>query len=223
MNQSVEIDKRYGCPRDSQHIGTSMSILLDATDPYAVSQVKQVANIIFDRVDSLDPYDRVKIYMVGDTSKEQWRRPVFHRCIPDPESSEMPIFKRLQKVTFTTFLEDALSKIQGSENQSPIIESLGWMAADFERDPSTKIVVLVSDLIENSEVVSMYSSGWLKEAESNSRRISSKQPMLREIDVELVILARPAIETQNETLLEWWIKFLGQSGGFVTESRTVSG
>ena len=215
------IDERTGCPcpGEARHDAVTLSILLDATDPYGAAQKRSVVDAVWDEVDALAEYDRVKVYSVRQTPEV----PDFNRCKPARELGKPSIENDLREALFNEFLDDSLQKLQGTRPSSPIISSLGWVASDRERDGSARRVLLVSDLIENSDVLSQYDPGWLDDYERNRERIHDQCPMLDETDVDILFPTRPSQPAQDNVLVKWWLDYFRACGGRVQSVRKITG
>ena len=211
--------ERTGCPCDAGHTAVTLSILLDATDPYGAAQQRSIVDAVWDEADVLAVYDRIKVYTVQRTPAA----PIFNLCKPGRQLRDSPVENRLREVRFKKFLDDALKQIQGTRPSSPIIASLGWVASDRERDGSRKRVLLVSDLIENSDVLSQYDPGWPGRYEGNRKRIHDQCPMLDGIEMDILFPTRPNRAIQNNDLVQWWLDYLHACGGRVASVRKMTG
>ena len=207
------------CPGESGHTNVTLSILLDATDPYGAAQKRSIVNAVWDEVDALAVYDRVKVYTVQQTPAT----PNFNLCKPGWRLGDPPIVKEWREARFKQFLDDSLEKLQGTRPTSPLIASLGWVASDRERDDSKRRILLVSDLIENSNVLSQYDPGWLDHYERNRSRIHDQCPMLDGTDMDILFPTRPSRSTQNNELVAWWLDYLQACGGRVGSVRKMTG
>lgn len=216
------VDPVTGCALRSANSGSALTILLDSTEPYSAVQLKQVSNRIVAAVEGLSPLDRVRIYTVGDAS-EKLLKPYFDFCKPDPNANESPILSRFKLANFTFMLEENLKQMQGSRSSSPIIASLGSVAADLPNIYEDRKIILVSDLIENSEIISMYPSDWPAIAEREERNIAAKRPMLSGILLEVLFIPRPNQPQQGVALRDWWWRFIEDSGGNIARFTPISG
>lgn len=130
----------------------------------------------------------------------------------------------MREARFKKFLDGSLEKLQGGTRpSSPIISSLEWVASDRERDGSRKRILLVSDLIENSDVLSQYDPGWLGHYGRSRKRIHDQCPMLDGVDVDILFPARADRATQDNVLVEWWLDYLRACGGRVQSVRKITG
>lgn len=210
---------KTGCPMEKGHTATTLSILLDATDNYGATQQRSIVNRVWDRVDSLQIYDRIKIYTVESTAQPA----IFHLCKPKKELQDSPAHRLLKDVRFKTFLNNALEQLQGTSDDSPIIASLGWVAADRERDDSSQYILLVSDLIEHSDTLSQYNPDWPTVYQANRKRIHDQCPMLDGTQIDILLPTRPKRPTQDNALVRWWDEYLGACGGYVNSVNKITG
>ncbi len=217
--ESPRTDDDTYCPAEKGHTAVTLSILLDATENYGATQQRSIVNRVWDRVDALEVYDRIKIYTVESIAQP----PIFHLCKPGKELQDTPIFQRLKDASFKEFLNNALEQLQGTRNESPIVASLGWVAADRERDDSSQYILLVSDLIEYSETLSQYNPDWLTVYQSNRRRFHDQCPMLDGFQIDILMPTRPERSTQDNALVSWWDEYLGVCGGYVNSVTKITG
>ena len=217
--ETPKLHGKTGCPIEKGHTTVTLSIVLDATENYGATQQRSIVNRLWDRVNSLEVYDRIKIYTVESTAQP----PIFHLCKPGKELQDSPAHRLLKDVRFKKYLNDALEKLQGTRDESPIIASLGWVAADRERDDSSQHILLVSDLIENSGGFSQYKQDWQAVYQANRKRIHDQCPMLEGVQIDILLPARPDQSTQDNALVSWWDEYLGACGGYVNSITKITG
>ena len=213
------VDSTTSCPHEDGYTAVSLSILLDSTDTYGAGQRLSLINRVWDEVDALDVYDRVKVYQVERGAQV----PLQNLCKPGRSLQDTPFQQRFQEVRFKEFIGNALQRLEGERPISPIIESLGWVAADRERDSSKRRIMLVSDLLEHSAVISHYSPDWRLHYERNRQRIHGQCPNLENTQLDLVFAVRPEQPNQNNDLVEWWLEYLDSCGGYVNSVTRVTG
>ncbi len=217
--ETPKLHGKTGCPREKGHTAVTLSIVLDATENYGETQQRSIVNTVWDSVEALEVYDRIKIYTVESTAQP----PIFHLCKPGKELQDSPAHRLLKDVRFKKYLNDALEKLQGTSDESPIIASLGWVAADRERDGSSQHILLVSDLIENFDGFSQYSPSWPAVYKANRKRIHDQCPMLNGVQINILWPTRPDQSTQDNTLVSWWDEYLGACGGYVNSINKITG
>ena len=213
------LDSDTSCPHESGYTQVSLSILLDSTDTYGAGQRLSLINRVWDEVDALDVYDRVKVYQVERGEQV----PLQNLCKPARSLQDTPLQQRFQEARFKELIDEALRSLDGERAISPIIESLGWVAANRERDKSERRILVVSDLLEYSDVISHYNPDWRRNYEKNRQRIHGQCPNLENARLDLLIAARPAEPNQNNDLVEWWLEYLESCGGQVRSVARVTG
>ena len=211
-----------GCLAEQQKTNSSLSILLDTTDQYRPVQLKVIKNILYERVLELKQFDHVKVYRV-DELRDGILKAAINICKPGLDQLENPLFSKLKKVQFEEAIDSAFKVMEGSKPTSPIIESISSIASDMSLAHEDKEIIVVTDLIENSEIVSMYRNGWESKLKSDERYLEKTQPTLGGIRVRLLMLARPEVSTQNLDLKKWWIRFLRSSGAPKVELKEIRG
>ena len=207
------------CPIEPGYTQVSLSIALDATDVYGPAQRREIVNKIWDYVYKMAVHDRIKMYTVVHGEQT----PLLDLCKPGPSLKNSPAERKLRELEFKDFIEDALDALQGTQSSSPIIESIGWIAADYSRDDSTQRIVLVSDLIEHSDVISHYNPSWIEQYERNRSRILDQCPNLEGIHIDILVPTRSGVPTQNNDLYMWWSEYLTSCGGFVESITKITG
>ena len=217
--EAPKLEPDTGCPIEPGHTAATLSVVLDATENYSVTQQRAIVNRVWDKVDALQVYDRIKIHTVEATAQP----PIFHLCKPGKALQDSPIHQTLKDVKFKKYLKDALEKLQGTRDESPIIASLGWVAADRERDGSSQHILLVSDLIENFNGFSQYKPDWPTVYQANKKRIHDQCPMLEGVHIEILYPTRLDQPTQDNTLVSWWDEYLGACGGYVKSVIKITG
>ena len=213
------LNSRTACPIDPGYTQVSLSIALDATDVYGAAQRLSITNSIWDYVEVLDVFDRIKIYKIEPGEQT----PLLNLCKPGSNMQDSPVEQQMREFQFKQFVNNALEELQGTRPSSPIIESLGWVAADHERDGSDRHILLVSDLIEYSDIISHYEPGWPEIYEANRLRIHNQCPNLDNILIDILFPSRPDRATQGNDLVTWWLDFLQSCGGEVNSITRITG
>lgn len=209
-----------GCSKDKDYENAHTAILLDSTEPYGINQVKHVAKHIYRTIEQLRPMDRISIFQVK-TNLPSKIELIFERCVPGENNQDAPIMQALKEARFSEEIETALLGLQGSQKSSPIINALSGVAATFDQEKSPKTILLVSDLIEHSEIMSMYSDTWLAAVSKESDRLDKTRPMLDGIEIHIVFMHRPDQRQQNFELRDWWLEYLDRSGANVTRVKNI--
>lgn len=208
------------CPIESVETMTSLAILIDASEPLPPSQLKNVSTKVFKRLEELSPYDHVVIFSVSP-SPSRLLAPVFDMCKPNPDSGDAPFKKKFEQAAFRNLLEKAIQANEGLKPTSPIIDSLSSVGAQLAERNGEKHLVLVSDLIENSSLLSMYRSDWAVRADSP--RVQKSRPMLDDVTIDVLWLLRSGEDRQTIDIRDWWENYLLESGGYLRSIRPLSG
>ena len=209
-----------GCLENNSANYVELSVLIDATEPIGAAQLEKASSYVQKQVANLGAYDRVRIFAMSETSRESLK-PSFDFCKPDPESFEAPTKKRFESLRFKRLIEREIRKNEGVQTISPIIRSVGSVASQFKSQIGTKIAIMISDLIENSETLSMYKPNWKRLSESNL--VNKSRPMLDDVEIEILWLMRPTEDRQTVEIREWWTKYLQKSGGYVSTIIPMTG
>ena len=219
MYDNPTLDALNACPREPGYTQVTLSIALDATDVYGAAQRRSIVNRVWESVNALDVYDRVKIYTIEPGEQT----PTLNLCRPGRDLQNSPVEQQLRESRFKMLVDDALRQLQGSRQYSPIIEALGWIAADHERDGSRQIILLVSDLIEHSDVISIYDPNWKRIYENNRARILNQCPNLDDQEIDILFPTRHARPTQDNDLVTWWVNYIDSCGGYVDSVTKITG
>jgi hypothetical protein len=220
----IKFDKQKpdyrGCLENNSVNYVELSVLIDATEPISAAQLEKASSYVQEQVENLGAYDRVRIFAMSETSGVSLK-PSFDFCKPDPDSFDAPTKKRFESLRFKHLIEREIRKNEGVQTISPIIRSVGSVASQFKSQKGTKEVIIISDLIENSETLSMYERNWMKLSESD--RVNKSRPMLDDIEIQILWLMRPTEDRQTVEIREWWAKYLQKSGGYVSTIIPMTG
>lgn len=209
-----------GCISSHASSAFGLYILLDATEPYGSSQLENISRFILSRVKELEPHDNVRVYTIKPNTSLALK-PVFDFCKPNPQSHDSPIAVNFEERRFRFFLERALKDSQGVQPISPIIWSIGSVASQFSDSYRGKEIILVSDLIEHSQALSMYRSDWVSAAGKSG--VDKSRPMLRDVDVQILWLLRAQEDRQSTEMRDWWVTYLEESEAYIKGVKPISG
>lgn len=211
-----------GCLVDPVSTSSSLTILLDTSDEYRPVQLQIIKNILFERVSRLDTFDQLKVYRVDELT-DGILKATINLCKPEENDMEAPLFAKLKKAQFKAIVQSAFEVARGSQPTSPLIESIASVASDLNPIHKSAEIIVVSDLIENSESISMYPPDWKGRLERNPLYLEKIRPSLKGAEIRLLMLSRPEIESQNLALKKWWISFLRTSGSPLVELEEIRG
>lgn len=209
------IDAASLCPEDGP-VG-HLAILLDTTDPVARAQLDAARA----RVERLiaDAPDFTRVSFATVSPERGVREASFTSlCKPPSDASALTGNPRLVAARYReAFLDpiaahlDALLAIPTADS-SPIIEALAeFLAAipGFATTEGFREVVLVSDLVQHSDVLSFYRGGdWQSFASGGG--VARLSGALDGADVRILRLPRP--EAPAEVVDDFWVRYLDAQG-----------
>lgn len=209
-----------GCLEVNAGNYVELSVLVDATEPMGIAQLEKVSSHVQRRVAELGAYDRVRVFAMSQVGGEVLR-PSFNFCKPNPDSFDAPTKKRFEDLRFKSMIERVIRQNEGVQPSSPIIHWIGAVASQFKSEIGSKEVIIISDLIQNSEMLSMYEANWKERAASS--RVNKSRPMLEGVEIQILWIMRPAEDRQTVEIREWWTKYLRDSGAYVSSIIPVTG
>ena len=224
------LDETTLCPDDGP-TGT-FAVLLDLTDPLTSPQSARLATSMERRVARLPAGTLVSFGVVS--SDESRRGSLFAACNPGDGSQASQIYENPTLIRarfegeFMTPLRTALAEAirAAVEDTSPIMESLQALIADtpdFEAGAGLREIVIVSDLLQNSEVLSFYrGEGW-----EHLRSSGGTGRLARNLDGVLVSVVRVPRPGAGPRALgqvdDFWARYFDQQGARVPISVTTLG
>lgn len=205
------IDAASLCPEDGP--SGHLAILIDTTDPVSVTQLT-AARARLDRLIEDAPVDtRVSLATVGADAA-----PVRSLCKPPVDASALTGNPRLAAERYA---EEFLTPVAGTldallavptADSSPILEALQRFLAGIPgfSDPATpRAVVLLSDLVQHSDVFSFYrGDDW-----QSFRASGGTERLARSLDgatVRILRLPRPA--APKPAIDDFWVRYLDAQG-----------
>ena len=142
-----------------------MALVIDKTDLYSPEQARRIETLVLDSRDRLDIGERLSLYEL-DARGELINTNSFSLCNPGRGDQINPLYRNTARVEaryqalFEGPLQSALADLVEPKESpaSPIIEALADLALEEEFDPRTprRTVVLVSDMLQNSRLFSVY-------------------------------------------------------------------
>jgi hypothetical protein len=222
FENKIEVNQRTGCPISNVDQRSALSLLLDSSEPYTPVQMSNIVNRIQNKVNSLKSYDHLRIYTIG-VAEEELLVPHFDFCKPDPESAESPLMRNWKAGNFEQRLRDTLGLMQGSRDNSHIITSIGSVASELPDSYDERTIIIVSDLVENSNIGSMYSPNWQEALSERNALLDARRPMLGGIRIEILFAPRANAGIDFRRVRDWWMTFLSDSGGMVARIDPISG
>jgi hypothetical protein len=226
LNSGPEVSI-VGCPVDESYINKNIAILFDTTEPMIPSQAREIENRMALIISNLDVFDRVAFYELRSDEVSAVRRvtltlgsqstEIDHFCRQQASWEDSPARVRLNEELPRLISQEMLQTVeQGVQSFSPITDALRFIAADVSGKPFSTQVIVVSDMIEHSRMLSMYKSNWFENAYVPARQtILNQRPIFPEgTEIEVFLLNRAGIRLQNEELQQYWAQMLTGPGAF---------
>ena len=224
------LDDSTLCPEQGP-TGT-FAVLLDLTDPLTSAQNARLATLMERQVARVPAGTLVSFGVVSSDASR--RGSLFAACNPGDGSTASQIYENPGLIRarfdseFMAPLRSALDETlrAATEDTSPIMESLQALIADtpaFEVVDGLREIVIVSDLLQNSEVLSFYRvEGW-----EHLRSSGSTGRLARNLDGALVSVVRVPRPGAGAGALvqvdEFWSRYFDQQGARVPISVTTLG
>lgn len=218
--EPVERDLLTGCPIDKSFINKQYSFLLDTTEPLVESQLQEVSFRIEQIIRNLNTNDLIRFYSVESSQDSGIKRisinnegqSINYYCIPDSDSWLDSPLRQQQLALIPQFLtSQAISTIDNDtvQDSSPIIDALRFIQSDDERMVVAQDIYVVSDMIENSSILSMYRPAWYEnEYIRNQNIILSQRPIFRpdaQHNINILAIMRPRYSNvQNSDWASFW-------------------
>ncbi|TFL19632.1 hypothetical protein [Jannaschia formosa] len=207
--QAPGLDAASLCPEDGP-VG-HLAILIDTTDPISPTQLARARAELASMIEAAPDFTRVSLATVSPRAA-----PVRSLCKPPSDASALTANPRLVAERYESdFLAPVTETLDGllavpEADSSPIIEALqAFLAAipDFGDGPAR--VVLVSDLVQHSEVFSFYRGGdWDSFSASGGA-----ERLARSLDgAEVAILRFPRPAAPRAAVDDFWVRYLDAQG-----------
>lgn len=215
---------------------TSLTVLLvDVTDPMNTPQRQDFINQLTRLKNSVSRYGELAIMRV-DQSGGKLLSPVITRCSPgtasdtDDTQGNPQKLQRQWETGFSAPLDKAFQEISlaSGADESPIMESVQAAAlTELQkpgRDGIPKRLIIASDLLQNTDDMSFYSTLPNAQDFTNSEAFQRVRTDLRGVEVELWQLKRlDSSTTQPRALSRLWEVAIAAQGGEVVRIYDVSG
>lgn len=209
------------CPVQAKPVSHTI-VLVDQSSTFTTTQIAVVRDTILRARDQTP--DRGRLTLVYLNSGRPYEpREIFSRCNPgngddtDPWLDDPERVRRNWIRQFEVPLDEALKELASpaESETSPILETLQaieWRP-DFSRDQSARRLIVVSDMLQNSELFSLYSKTDRTYDDLLRRpQVSSRLAHLRNVRVEIRLLRGPTtVEYQDNQFVEFWSKYFAVS------------
>jgi hypothetical protein len=231
---SRPIDHTTGCPNDGNY-SAIFAVLLDTTDSLSPVQQEIVQKKLDEFAEKVPRYGKLEIFAVR-ASSDSLIEPLLHVCNPGrgSDTNEFTGNPRLMEKRWHEKFMDPLDKIlehalsdSVSAKQSPIMEEIQQVSvqAFFETPSKTsKRLVIVSDMLQNSAVLNQYRHPEPFEEFEHQPGFVKVRPELNDVDLTILYVRRSSeFNRQGKRHVEFWQSFFAASGARIEEIMSVSG
>ncbi|MEL6258535.1 MAG: hypothetical protein AAFQ67_05730 [Pseudomonadota bacterium] len=195
-------------------------LMIDQSDPFVERDYDWVAALLDEESRLLPKYGRLTV-VTPDSARPYQPRVVFSACTPGSADRANPIFENPRMIEHRwrsdfkdqlTERVDALLKDDQASN-SPLGETVFAVfdRPDFQDTVRRRRLVIVSDLMQNSEEFSFYTSGADRLAFGQTR-LASEKPDMTGADVVARIVPRQEYDLPISSLRVFWEDYFGRAG-----------
>ena len=223
LTPDSRFDEETLCLTDQEH-PTVVTILVDSTDTIPSRASAKALSLIDSKIGELDPNSLINLYEIN-TSASEFISPLLSICKPDSganasQLTQAPALmqKRFEE-SFYQPLKNKLSTLMQKEPStlSPIIEAIDSALTGsviVNRD-SNHLIIVVSDLIQNSTFLSFYKTKPSYQAfEASVRETGEASINFSGATVSLLVVPRVPPLGSRSDLVQFWGDFLrSQSAG----------
>jgi len=226
------LDDETLCPSTPSSITV---LLVDVTDPMTTAQRQDFRNQLNRLKNSIPRYGKLVVTKV-DSSSSELLQPVIVRCNPgtakdvDEWNGDPRGVQKRHDEGFVAPLDEAFAGLTNASaaDRSPIFESVQSVTLTELAGPDVadlpRKLVLVSDLLQNTDAISFYSGIPAPDQLTKSAPFRRVRTDLSEMEVEIWMLERlDANQTQPRALIDLWDAAITAQGGTVVRAYNVSG
>lgn len=226
--QASALDPQTLCPESGPVAMTA--ILMDLTDPLSPAQASQLLAWLDKEIDDAPRGTQFTMGVVSEDQADWHATPAL--CKPQDKASASAFTQNpelIGKRYDALFLKPLEANIRQlttatAAKHSPIMESLQALVSDtpgFVTFKGPRRIVLVSDLLQNSEALSFYrGETWDSFHKSaDYQRIGST---LEDVDIAIYQVPRPLEGVRDPAVLEdFWIRYFERQGAHLPTSKRL--
>ncbi|RCK46094.1 hypothetical protein [Thalassospira profundimaris] len=231
--EAIEIDAETLCPKAGPTAITA--IVIDRTDSFGVVTKADIETQIGNLFSTLRTGEEISLFTVDETETAVLS-PIARICSPqdpdeiNPLTGSKPIAERRWIERFIKPLKRVLSEIltEREAKHSPILESLQSISvthfASNERAGIPRRLILISDLLQNSNAESFYRGEPNFSRFLNSGGARSLNADFRNVDVQIWLVQRSHnAQNTGAEVLEFFGAWFEQNGGSVSRLLRLTG
>lgn len=217
LTEPPRLNRVTGCPTDPGHTKSTVFVLLDTTGRVTATQAEHIEQIVQQAIDGAGAYSQITIFEVLP-SREQLLTPVFDYCKPDPDNPfAAPFVQRFDEFRFDRTVMEFFAGIEFDRPTSPIIQAMGSVSTYFRNAEGELSFIIISDFMENSDLLNQYSPGWMSMTEAQEKRLLDSSPRLNGVSLSMGIIARSNVPHHDRDFAEWWMRYLTRSGAMISD------
>lgn len=225
--QPAEYDSETLClaGETPPHVG----IVIDKTDLYSAEQADDIGSLVLANRDRLSIGERMTLFEL-DARGELVNTNGFSLCNPGRGEQINPLYRNPSRVEaryqalFEEPLQSALADLVEPKQSpaSPIVESLARLSVSEDFDPTTpgRRIVLVSDMLQNSQLFTVYGGN----RESLAQRLPNPSLVAQAVEaefgdslagvtIEIYLIPRRGWEQTQATVIQaYWAEVFRQLG-----------
>jgi hypothetical protein len=204
-------------------------VVIDKTDLYSPAQAAAIRQVIIDQRNTLAIGERLSLFELDESGRLDDTNQ-FSLCNPGSGDQVNPLYRNPERIQaryeslFDAPLQQALADlvIPKDAPQSPILEALAELTQENSMSQTVpgRRIVLVSDLLQNSDIFTVYgrARGTIGErlppASETVQQIRDQYGMaLAGVSLEIHLIERRGWETeQNGPLRAYWTQVFNQLG-----------
>lgn len=204
-------------------------LVVDKTDMYTPAQASSIEALVFQTRDRLEIGERFSLFEL-DERGELTHTNRFSLCNPGRGEQINPLYRNPNRVEaryqalFERPLQRALADLVRPKDapQSPVIESLARLTqeAGFNRSVDGRRIILVSDMLQNSPLYSVYGqarqdlANRLPDPSTVVRQVEAQYGSgLRGVELEVHYVAQPGWTPEQRAILQaHWQAIFSQMG-----------
>ena len=202
------------CPREGNY--PVIKVVIDKTDPFDKQTSQRLAKLIRKLKDTLQAHERLSIHVLDETGTYS-PSPVFDMCNPGRGDQANSLYENPRRIQmcfeekFATPLEIMLEDLlrPGIAPQSPILET----AISLRTPGKNERLVIVSDMMQNSENVSFY--GGSISASDQTDELCEMADQYEEIQIYYINRTGIRVATKQK-VRNFWHQCLGRISREVT-------
>lgn len=198
-------DPNTGCRLAGE--SDSIVIFIDKTDSYPVGVVEKIDEIVTKIILQSNRGAEITLYTIDDEDI-YGRAPIFQGCNPGTREKHNPLISNQKKMQenfedsfrnpFRSLLEEIL--VESEHEKSPIFEDLISLQG-FDGGSDRRVVVF-SDMMQNSNLASIYSQ---KGKEFMQSLLSYDLSSLDEVEIDFYIIPRKKLKNKQLDMINTYI------------------